>query len=482
MEVFPVLVSIIILLFLLLAGIPVAIALGSTGIIGLIMLSGFELAGSVIAGTSYSAVGKANLVVVPMFILMGLLTLHSGIAEQLFALASKFLKKLPGGLAISTIFASAGFGAVTGSSLASIGTLGRTAITEMVRHGYDKSFASAAVAVSGSLAVLIPPSIILVLFGSITGESVGALLLAGIVPGVLSAVVLAGFAILLAWRRPALVNAGLRLKMEASVVGSPSLVGGSSAGGGSSMDNGSSEGARNLAAVGIPDPGEIKLSPGSAIRAMIAIVLIFTIVIGGIYSGFFTPSESAAVGAVVALMLIVTQYMKRPKELARNLSLALRETVSLTSMIFLILVGAGIFSYFLVTAGVPSALSAFVVDLPVAPELTVIILLLVLIPGGMFLDSISLLVITVPLVYQPIMDLGFNGVWLGILVVKLIELGMITPPIGLNAFVTAGTTPGLQVDEVFKGIFPYYIADFVIIAALFAFPEIVTFLPDMAAS
>lgn len=465
MEVLPVLISIVLLLFLLVAGIPVAIALGSTGIVGLVMLSGTELASNVIAGTSYSAVGKANLVVVPMFILMGMLTLHSGIAEQLFALASKFLKKLPGGLAISTIFASAGFGAVTGSSLASVGTLGRTAITEMIRHGYNKSFASAAVAVSGSLAVLIPPSIILVLYGAITGESVGALLLAGIVPGIISAIMLAGFAILMAWRKPSLVNAS-----------GPATVGAGTSGG----DN-LSAGNRNLVAMGIPEQEEIKLSPASAIRALIAIALIFTIVIGGIYSGFFTPSESAAVGAVVAFVLIITQYMKRPKQLLHNLSLALRETVSLNSMIFLILVGAGIFSYFLVAAGVPTAISKFVVGLPVSPELTVIILLLVLIPGGMFLDSISLLVITVPLVYAPIMDLGFNGIWLGILVVKLIELGMITPPIGLNAYVTAGTTPGLHVDEVFKGITPYYIADFVIIAVLFTFPDIVTFLPDMAA-
>lgn len=457
MEALPVLIAIIILLFLLLGGIPVAIALGATGIIGLVIMGGFELASSVIGGTTYSSVGRANLVVVPMFILMGMLTLHSGIAQQLFALASRALKKLPGGLAVSTIFASAGFGAVTGSSLASVGTLGRTAITEMVRHGYTKTFASAAVAVSGSLAVLIPPSIILVLYGSMTNESVGELLMAGIIPGILSAVILAGFAILMAKRKPAMISVG-------GTEQTPEI------------------GRKRLEDAGIPDDGGIDLSPASAIRAILALALIFTIVIGGIYSGFFTPSESAAVGAVVALLLIVTQYMKTPRQLLHNLSLALRDTVSLNSSIFLILVGAGIFSYFLVAAGVPTALSNFVVDLPVPPEVVVIMLLLVLIPGGMFLDSISLLVITVPLVYQPITDLGFDGLWLGILIVKLIELGMITPPIGLNAFVTAGTTPGLHVDQVFRGIFPYYIADFVIIAVIFMFPEIVTFLPEMSAA
>jgi tripartite ATP-independent transporter DctM subunit len=453
MEIIPVVLAIIVLLLLLFAGIPVAISLASSGIIGLLVLSGPDLVSSVIAGTSYSAVGKSNLVVVPMFVLMGMLTLHSGIAEQLFAFAARGLRRLPGGLAIATILASAGFGAVTGSSLASVGTLGRTAITEMTRHGYNKGFAGAAVAVSGSLAVLIPPSIILVLYGAITGESVGDLLLAGIIPGILSALGLVTFAILLAWRKPALVH---EPQSPAAAAAAETM----------SLSNQS--------------PVGVVMTVGSVTRALVAITLIFTVVIGGIYSGFFTPSESAAVGALVAFALIVSQYITRPRLLRKNLANALRETVSLNSMIFLILVGAGIFSYFLVVAGVPTALSTFVVGLPIAPELTVIMLLLILIPGGMFLDSISLLVITVPLVYQPIVDMGFDGIWLGILIVKLIELGMITPPIGLNVFATAGTTPGLHVEDVFKGVIPFYLADLVIIAVLFSFPVLVTWLPALS--
>ncbi|QNN62391.1 TRAP transporter large permease subunit [Leucobacter denitrificans] len=230
----------------------------------------------------------------------------------------------------------------------------------------------------------------------------------------------------------------------------------------------------------VEEAATVKISPASVTGALIAIGLIFLVVMGGIYSGVFTPSESAAVGAVVALLLLVGQYIKKPRVMFRNLGKAFTETVSLNAMIFMILVGAGIFSYFLVVAGVPTALSQLVVGLPVPPELTVIFLLLILIPGGMFLDSISLLVITVPLVYQPIMDLGFNGIWLGILIVKLIELGMITPPIGMNVFVTAGTTRGLGVHEVFKGVIPFYIADVAIIAVLFAFPSIVTWLPDLS--
>lgn len=451
METLPVLVSLVVLMFLLLSGIPVAISLATSGIAGLLMISGPDIVSNVIAGTSYSAVGKSNLVVVPMFILMGMLTLYSGIAEQLFAFAAKIARRLPGGLSVATIFASAGFGAVTGSSLASVGTIGKLAISEMVRHGYNRGYAAASVAVSGSLAVLIPPSIILVLYGAVTGESVGSLLIAGIVPGVISALMLALFAMYQAARKPALVDGTQQRLMK-------------------------ERGQTVLAETAEP----VKLSGWSVTRAMIAIALIFLIVIGGIYSGVFTPSESAAIGAVVALLLIVTQYIRKPKTLAKNLSKSLWESVSLNSMIFMILVGAGIFSYFLVTAGVPTALSAIAVSMPVPPEVTVLLLLLILIPGGMFLDSISLLVITVPLVYEPIMELGFNGIWLGILIVKLIELGMITPPIGLNVFVTAGTTKGLGVHEVFKGVIPFYIADIAIIALLFAFPAITLWLPEMS--
>lgn len=452
MEVLPVVVAIALLFALLFFGIPVALSLAASGIVGLLLITDVSTVNAVIAGTSFTAVGRAGLVVVPLFVIMGMLTLHSGIAEQLFAVGARVLRRLPGGLAVSTIFASAGFGAVTGSSLASVGTIGKLAIGQMTRHGYKRSYASAAVAVSGSLAVLIPPSIILVLYGAVTGESVGLLLMAGIVPGVISAVVLAGAAMLMAWRRPALVD-GTELRREVEA--------------GERMPD---------------DDGEVQLRAAPLVRALVALVAIFTIVIGGIYSGLFTPTESAAFGAVAALALIVSQNLTRPRELGRKLTDALGETVSLNAMIFLILVGAGIFSFFLVRAGVPTALSNFSVGLDVPPAVTVIMLLLILVPAGMFLDSISLLVITVPLVYQPIIDLGFDGIWLGILMVKLIELGMITPPIGMNVFVTAGTTRGLDVAEVFRGVIPYYVADVAIIALLFAFPQIVLFLPEMSAA
>ncbi|MEX1078010.1 MAG: TRAP transporter large permease [Homoserinimonas sp.] len=475
-------IAVVVLLGLLLMGVSVALSLATSGIIGLLMLVGADVTSATIAGTSYSAVGKGSLIVVPMFVLMGMLTLYSGIAEQLFAIAAKALKKIPGSLGMATVFASAGFGAISGSSLATVATLGRTVITEMMRHGYLRSFASATVAVAGTLAVLIPPSIILVIYGATTGESIGSLLLAGVIPGILSAVVLTASIGLRAWLSPSLVNQDNRENLKvalsdvptrATAVQSPELAAATTA-----VKSTKRAAARDTS-VGVESSG-VKLTFGSVTRAVVGVAVLFTIVIGGIYSGLFTPSESAAVGAFAAFLLICAQYATRPKELRFNIATALKETASLNSMIFLILVGAGLFSFFLVSAGVPAALSAFVVGLDVPPTLIVILLLVVLIPGGMFLDSISLLVITVPLVYQPITDLGFDGIWLGILVVKLIELGMITPPVGMNAFVTAGTIKGLEVEEVFKGIAPFYIAELGIIVAIFAFPALSTWLPSLA--
>jgi C4-dicarboxylate transporter, DctM subunit len=466
-------VAVAVLIGLLIVGVSVAISLATSGILGLLMLSGVNMANSVIAGTSYTAVAKGSLVVVPMFVLMGMLTLYSGIAEQLFAIAGRLLRRIPGSLGMATVFASAGFGAISGSSLATVATMGRTCITEMMRHGYQRSFGAATVATAGTLAVLIPPSIILVIYGVITGESIGLLLIAGIVPGVLSAVVLSGAIGFLAWRNPALVNQDNERELELAL--NPSGPGSASTGEGPSP----SEADDSASTQGAPQLG-VRMTFGSVTRAVLGVATLFTIVIGGIYSGVFTPSESAAVGAFAAFILICAQYITRPRMLRHNLATALKETAVLNSMIFLILVGAGIFSFFLVTAGVPAALSQFVVGLPLPPTLIVALLLVVLIPGGMFLDSISLLVITVPLVYQPIVDLGFDGIWLGILVVKLIELGMITPPIGMNAYVTAGTTPGLKVEEVFRGLVPFYIADVGIVVLIFLLPDLVTWLPALS--
>ena len=475
-------VALAVLLALLVAGVSVAISLLTSGAVGLLLIDGLETAGSVVAATSYSAVAKGSLIVVPMFVLMGMLTLYSGIAEQLFAIASRLLRWLPGSLGISTVFASAGFGAISGSSLATVATLGRTCIIEMMRHGYQRAFASATVAASGTLAVLIPPSIILVLYGVITGESVGALLIAGIVPGVISAILLGGGVCLLAWRRPALVNQrnqeelalALRPPVDATVAAADDGISRTAPG-----VQAGAESAATARSDGAVEP--VRLTVGSVSRALGGLVVLFSVVIGGIYTGVFTPTESAAVGAFAAFLLLLAQLARRPRELAANLSTALRETASLNAMIFLILVGAGVFSFFLVSAGVPSALSSFVVGLGLPPALIVAALLVFLIPAGMFLDSISLLVITVPLVYGPITDLGYDGIWLGILVVKLIEIGMITPPVGMNAYVAAGTTPGLQVEEVFRGLLPFYFVDVVLVCLIFAIPDVVTWLPSLSA-
>jgi TRAP-type C4-dicarboxylate transport system permease large subunit len=463
------------LVILLMAGVSVSISLASSGVLGLLLLRGPDVVTSVLAGSTYSAVAKSSLIVVPMFIFMGMLMLHSGIAEQLFAIASRLLSWLPGSLGISAIFAAAGFGAISGSSIATVATLGRTCITEMMRHGYQRSFASATVAASGTLAVLIPPSVILVLYGVITNESIGALLLAGIIPGILSALVMAGSVAFRVWRRPELVS---QPNVEELALALATVDAAGEATSTSRSTHDSVDAADTSTDLDLGSP--TRLTTWSVTHALGSVVVLFTIVIGGLYSGIFTPTESAAVGALAAFLLIVLQYARRPAQLRANLAQALKETASLNAMIFLILVGAGIFSFFLVSAGAPAALSAWVITLPVPPSVVVMLLLVLLIPLGMFLDSVSLLVITVPLVYGPITDLGFDGIWLGILVVKLIEIGMITPPVGLNAYVAAGTVRGLEIDEVFRGLVPFFLVDLLLVATLFAFPALSTWLPTLA--
>ena len=470
--------SIVVLFVLLAAGISIAISLASSGIFGLLLLRGPDITGSVIAGTSYTAVASGALLVVPMFVLMGMFTLHSGIAEHLFAVASRVLKWLPGGLGIATVFSAAGFGAICGSSLATVATLGPTCITEMMRHGYKRSFASAIVAVSGTLAVLIPPSIILILYGVITGESIGTLLIAGIIPGIISAVVLGALIAVRAMRSETLISPANSQEFAVVQGHNASSVGTGVTG---------AEQSSSVAVMTMPDDqehvGSRTENPSwvSVVYSVGGISVLFAIVIGGLYTGIFTPTESATVGAFAALILLFVSSGGRPRRFGVLVKESLFDTVSLNSMIFLILVGAGIFSFFLVSAGVPSALARAVVDLPLPPTAIVLLLLLFLVPLGMFLDSISLLVITVPLVYGPITALGFDGIWLGILVVKLIELGMVTPPVGMNAYVAAGTVRGLSIEEVFRGIVPFYLADFILVALFFIFPQVVTWLPNIMA-
>lgn len=432
-----VLIAVAVLVVLLLAETPVAFALAISGLAGIVLLQGTGVALSVLAATPFTATAKYGLVIVPMFVLMGLLILHAGISTDIFTLASKVVgARVPGGLAVATVLACALFAAVTGSSVATVATIGRISIKEMVRHGYSPAFAAGVVGAAGTLGILIPPSIVLVIYGILTGESIGLLLLAGIFPGVVSAILYAVFIV-------------VRAKVR---------------------DEGT-----------VPAGGvERGLSVRQGVSTVASVALIFTIVVGGIYSGVFTATEAGAAGAFAALLLMCVKRARRPRELWVGMRGALQETASLTSMIFLLLLGGGIFSYFLVSSRTPATFTAFVLDLSAPGWLVVVLILAAMIPLGMILDGLSILLITVPLAYPIVTGLGYDGIWFGILVIKMIEIGLITPPLGVNVYVVAGVSDDVTVEQAFRGIGPFMLVDLVTVAVFFAFPGIVMWLPELA--
>ncbi len=450
------------LLALVLLGMRVAFAAALSGLVGLVWIFwsnkgyapaelGWALGVAVkTAGqVPHSKISSQALSLIPTFILIGYLAYYAGLTTALFEAAKRWLGWLPGGLAVSTVFATAGFAAVSGASVATAAVFARIAIPEMLASGYDRRFAAGVVAAGGTLASLIPPSAILVIYAIIVEQDVGRLLLAGFLPGMFSAVVYAALIVGLAvaWR-------GL---------GPP--VGGFSW-------------AQRLRS----------LLPALPILGVVAIIVLF------VYNPFGealgTPTEGGAIGAAIVLAMAVWRGMSW-----RQLSSALLETAKLSAMIFTIIWGVLIYVRFLGFADLPGAFAAWIASLDQPPLMTLVLILLAYAVLGMFMDAIGMLLLTLPVVYPAVMALngglgvsaedsafGMSGpmcaVWFGILVVKMAEFCLITPPIGLNCFVVASVRDDLSVGDVFRGVTPFFLADAITIGLLIAFPSIVLWLPS----
>lgn len=471
--------AVVVLLALLATGIPVAFALASAGSLGLLVLSGTDILSSTLGNLPYQATAQVTLVVIPMFVLMGVLAEKARIAEDVFILGHRMLRRLPGGLALASLFACAAFGAVSGSSVATTATIGRMSIGQMQKYGYSTAFAAGVVAAGGTLSFLIPPSIVLVVYALMTGESVGRMLTAGIVPGIVTVLVFGTVIITRSILNPEIVGgASRKLRTAAAEIQAPVMAGGSAstaagdrAGGSASSTPPAADDADAL----FDEMAEKRRGYSGAVK----IAILFTVVIGGIYTGILTATESAAAGATVAFIIVLLEVFRVGfSGLVALIRDSFSEAASVSSFIFAILIGASIFTYFLVSAGVPREFANWVIGLDPPPYLIVILLLALMIPLGMFLDSLSILLIVIPLAYPVVTGLGFDGVWFGILMIKLIELGLITPPVGLNVFVLAGTK-GVTLEDAFKGIMWFIPMDVVVVVILFVFPDLVTWLPDM---
>ncbi|MGR3565417.1 MAG: TRAP transporter large permease [Heliomarina sp.] len=452
------------LLVMVLLGMRVAFAAGMAGFVGLVWLrwngmdydparfgKALEISVRIAGLTPHSKVSAQVLSLIPVFILIGYLAYYARLTTALFEAAKRWIAWVPGGLAVSTVFATAGFAAVSGASVATAAVFARIAIPEMLKVGYDKKFAAGVVAAGGTLASLIPPSAILVIYAIIVEQDVGKLLLAGFLPGVFSAIV---YAVLI-----------IGIAVTFKSVGPPV--------------RGFTWGQRFAS-----------LPPALPILAVVVIIIFF--VYNPFGDAWGTPTEGGAIGAFIVFLMALYRGMRWGE-----LKAALLETAKLTVMIFTIIWGVLIYVRFLGFAELPAAFADWITSLQMSPMLILICILLAYAVLGMFMDAIGMLLLTLPVVYPAVMALnggemvsasdsafGMNGtmcaIWFGILVVKMAEFCLITPPIGLNCFVVAGVRDDLSVQDVFKGVMPFFLADAVTIGLLVAFPAIVLYLPSLA--
>ena len=439
----------IILLIMVVSGVRVVFAASIAGIIGLVELIGVGPALGNVGAIPYSKSVTFVLGLLPIFILIGFLAYQAGMTRQLYEAAKAWIGFVPGGLAVATVFATAGFAAVSGASTATAAVFSRVAIPEMLKEGYDKKLAAGVVAAGGTLASLIPPSAILVIYAIIVEESVGALLLAGFLPGIFSAIVYGGIIIIWAKINPNLGPPGRKYNFNE----------------------------------------KIRALPG-----ILPIAIVITVIISAIYAGWATPTEAGALGAFVVLIIAIMRGLR-----LQSLNFALIETAKLVAMIFSIIWGVLIFVRFLGFSGLPETFANWIISLPFDPYVVLILILLGYVILGMFIDAIGLLLLTLPVVYPAIILLNggpdvtadqspfgmtFNqvSVWFGIIVVKMAEVCLITPPIGLNCFVVAGVRKDIPVTDVFRGVTLFFIADILTILVLIMFPQIITWLPDLMMS
>lgn len=421
-------VLVLALLFGLLAlGVPVAFAMAFAGGTGVFLVGGLDMLLGVLQTSPLSAVSSYELIVIPMFLLMAEFVLASGVAEDVFRCAAAWVGRVPGGLGMATALAGAAFAAICGTSTASAATLSSTSLPAMLRQGYEPRMAAGVVAISGTLAMLIPPAVALVVFGLLAEVNIGKLLIAGIVPGLLVMLTIMATVLVLVIQDP----------------------------------------SRAPAPRSTPWPEKIRL-----LRVVGPMLLLFGTVTGVIYTGVATPTEASAIGAFGAMLLALAKRKLGFPDLRRCLVRAAHGTC----MIAAILLGASLFSTFFTLTQVTQDIVGWVGDLPTSRWVIIALILAGYVVLGSFMDQIAILVLTVPVVVPLIKSLGFDPVWFGVVKIVTAEVGMITPPVGLNCFVVARYS-GRPVGEVFRGTFPHFIAHLIIIAVFVAFPELVLWLP-----
>lgn len=421
-------IGIIVLLIVIFSGVWLGFAMALVGFVGLTVIMGFDRAVQVLATLPYTNTAFYPISTLPLFVLMGVVIGSSGIGEDLYYTAYKWFGRFPGGLALSTVFAAGGMAAITGSSSASIVTLGSVALPEMKKYQYNDRLASGTIAAGGTIGILIPPSLGFILYAVLTEESIGRLFMAGMIPGLLEVLFYIITILLICLIKP-------------------------------------SYGPRG--------PKTTILEKIYALKTTWPVFILFFIVIGGIYGGIITPTEAGAIGAFGSIVIILS--MRRLN--LSGITQSIMRSLELTGMIFILILGSFIFAHFLALTKLPFFLSDSITEIAISKYVALAAVILLYIILGMFLEIFSCIVLTVPILYPTIQALGFDMIWFGVIMVRVMEIGLITPPIGMNAFMLAGVSK-MPLDTIFKGIIPFFCADILHVALLIVFPQLCLWLPQ----
>lgn len=423
-------IGIIALFVLIFSRMPVGFLMALIGFAGFGYIVSFDASLSLLARDFFSVFNSYNLTVIPLFVLMGQLAFHSGISSRLFDTAYKFIGHLPGGLAIATIGACAAFAAICGSTNATAATMAAATLPEMKRYNYKPELATGVVAAGGSLGILIPPSVIFIIYGILTEQSIGKLFMAGILPGILLTFMFIATILIWATLRPELGPKGPRFSLKEKI---------------------------------------------ASLSGVIETIIIFIAVMGGLFGGIFTPTEAGAIGAFATLMVAVVR---------RNInwsgfSQALFETTRITCMILVIVAGATIFGKFLAVSRIPYDIANWVAAFNLPPAVIMGFIILVYLAGGCFIDSLALIMLTIPIFFPVVVGFGYDPIWFGVVIVMVTQIGVITPPVGVNVYVVSGVARDVPLSVIFRGVVPLLIALIIATLLLIPFPQIALYLPSL---
>jgi C4-dicarboxylate transporter DctM subunit len=423
-------IGLLALFTLIFSRMPVGFVMALIGFVGFGYIVNYDAALSLVAKDLFDVFGSYNLTVIPLFILMGQISFHAGISSRLFEVAYKFIGHWPGGMAIATIGACAGFSAICGSTNATAATMAAVTLPEMRKYHYKDTLAAGVVAAGGSLGILVPPSVVFIIYGIMTEQSIGKLFMAGILPGILLAGLFMLAVIIWAHLSPEVAPRGPRADLRARL---------------------------------------------ASLSGLIETLLLFLLVMGGLFLGFFTPTEAGAVGAMGSLLIALFRRNISWKGFVQSLF----ETTRISCMILVIVAGATIFGHFLAITRIPFDIADWVAsfDLPAFAVMGLIIL--VYLVGGCVIDSLALIMLTVPIFYPVVISLGYNPIWFGVIIVLVTQIGVITPPVGVNVYVVSGVARDIPLHVIFKGVVPLLLALIVATLLMLPFPEIALWLPNM---